>query len=188
MSLALAIGPISLLIIQRTINRGLRSGVYSGMGAALGDFTCALIAFYGGSLILEVVRGNEKYVQLFSSSVLLMIAIYIFIHSLRTYLRNPSLHSAAAHGGDLVSIFFFTLSNPLTIVSFLGFIGQLSGPQSLLKVLTLSFCVFAGSLPIQWLLACTTSLARRFFFTPKTILALNIASALGIAAFAFATL
>ena len=70
-------GPIGMLCIQRTLNKGRRSGLYTGIGAALSDFIYALLAGLGMSIIIDFVEDNEAQLQLIGSIVLLGFGIYI---------------------------------------------------------------------------------------------------------------
>ncbi len=70
-------GPIGMLCIQRTLNKGRKSGLYTGIGAALSDFVYALLAGLGMSMIIDFVENNQAQLQLFGSFVLLGFGIYI---------------------------------------------------------------------------------------------------------------
>ena len=41
---SIPMGPIGVLCIQRTLNKGRKSGFYSGLGAAAGDAVYSIIA------------------------------------------------------------------------------------------------------------------------------------------------
>lgn len=54
-TLAIAIGPIGLLIIDHAARGGLRMGLSSALGAASGDLTYALVALAAGVRVLPVL-------------------------------------------------------------------------------------------------------------------------------------
>ena len=64
------LGPVGVLCIQRTINKGKISGIYSGLGAATVDAAFALIAVLGLSFIIQFwvirrhARSNGKLISL----------------------------------------------------------------------------------------------------------------------------
>ena len=72
-------GPIGMLCIQRTLNKGRLSGLYTGIGAALSDFIYALLAGLGMSIIIDFVEDNEAILQLFGSIVLLGFGIVVLV-------------------------------------------------------------------------------------------------------------
>jgi len=52
--IAAPVGPVNLLCIRRTIEKGWRSGMISGLGAALADTAYGAIAGFGISLVIHV--------------------------------------------------------------------------------------------------------------------------------------
>lgn len=93
------LGPVGVLCIQRTLNKGRWYGFVTGIGAAMSDIFYALLTGYGMSFVFDYVNKNIFYLQLFGSVLLLAFGIYTFrsnpVHSLRpvstskgTYLHN----------------------------------------------------------------------------------------------------
>lgn len=114
-------GPIGMLCIQRTLNKGRAAGFFTGVGAALSDLLYSLLTGLGMSIIINFVEEHQSYLQIFGSVVLLGFGIYIA--------RNNPAKVLRAKGGrplknnyvqDLVSGFLFTLSNPLIIFLIIG--------------------------------------------------------------------
>ena len=123
------LGPVGVLCIQRTLNKGRWYGFVTGIGAALSDINYALITGYGMSFVFDYVNKNLFYLQLFGSVLLLAFGIY-------TFRSNPvrALRPVSANKGtylhNFLTAFFVTLSNPLIIFLFIGlfarfaFVGQ----------------------------------------------------------------
>ena len=55
-SLAIAIGPIALLIIHNGLNHGVSLAVRSGLGAATADLLYSIVAFIIGARVLEALN------------------------------------------------------------------------------------------------------------------------------------
>ena len=72
------LGPVGVLCIQRTLNKGRWYGFVTGIGAALSDIIYALITGYGMSFVFDYVNKNLFYLQLFGSVLLLAFGIYTF--------------------------------------------------------------------------------------------------------------
>src|SRR4029077_19214160 len=83
-TLALAIGPIALLIINYGISAGLRPAAAAGLGAALADLTYALVSFTIGSLVLARLVEHRQVLRLVSSVVLVALGLYLIASTVRT--------------------------------------------------------------------------------------------------------
>lgn len=113
------LGPVGVLCIQRTLNKGRWYGFVTGLGAALSDIAYALLTGYGMSFIFDYINKNIFYLQLFGSVMLLAFGIYTFrsnpVQSIRPVSSNKGTY---LH--NFVTAFFVTLSNPLIILLFIG--------------------------------------------------------------------
>lgn len=120
-------GPVGVLCIQRTLNKGRWYGFVTGLGAALSDIIYALITGYGMSFVVDFIENprNMFYLQLLGSVMLFIFGIY-------TFRSNPvqSIRPVSANKGTLVhnfvTAFFVTFSNPLIIFLFIGLFARFS--------------------------------------------------------------
>jgi len=117
------LGPVGVLCIQRTLNKGRAYGFVTGLGAALSDIIYALFTGYGMSFVFDFIQANIFYLQLIGSVMLLVFGIYTFrsnpVHSIRPVSSNKG---TLVH--NFVTAFFVTLSNPLIIFLFIGFFAR----------------------------------------------------------------
>jgi len=72
------LGPIGILVIQRTLNHGRTSGFYSGVGAALSDVVYAAFAGFGMALIIGIIKQHEIWIKLVGAIILVLLGIFIF--------------------------------------------------------------------------------------------------------------
>lgn len=112
-------GPVGVLCIQRTLNKGREYGLVTGLGAALSDIFYALITGLGMSFVVEFIeQPRTMYILQLVGSVLL------FGFGLFTYRSRPQLRKASNSRGTLmhnmVTAFLLTLSNPLIIFLFVA--------------------------------------------------------------------
>ena len=72
------LGPVGVLCIQRTLNKGRWYGFVTGLGASLSDIAYALLTGYGMSFVFDYINKNIFYLQLLGSIMLLLFGIYTF--------------------------------------------------------------------------------------------------------------
>lgn len=116
---SIPLGPIGVLVIQRTVNKNRIAGLMSGMGAALSDTLYAIIAGFSLTFIIDFIRAHEILFQGVGALVVLALGIHIFFKNPVTDLRRNRLRGNT-HFQDIVSSFLVTFSNPLTVFVFLA--------------------------------------------------------------------
>ena len=119
------LGPVGVLCIQRTLNKGRWYGFVTGVGAALSDICYALLTGYGMSFVFDYVNKNIFYLQLIGSAMLLAFGVYTFRSNPVKSLR-PSSGNKGTYLHNFVTAFFVTLSNPLIIFLFIGLFARFS--------------------------------------------------------------
>lgn len=118
-------GPVGILCIQRTLNKGRWYGFVTGIGAALSDILYALMAGFGMSFVMDLITqpSNRFWLQILGSAILLFFGIYSFFNN---PMRN--MHKSGNQKGTLLynglTAFAITFSNPLIIFLFLASFAQ----------------------------------------------------------------
>ena len=118
-------GPVGVLCVQRTLNKGRWYGFITGIGAAVSDMIYAAITGYGMSYVMDVLSNQQTkmYLQIVGSIMLLLFGLY-------TYRSDPTkkIHNSGNGKGTLwhngVTAFLVTFSNPLIIFLFLSCYAQ----------------------------------------------------------------
>ena len=164
-SIAAPVGPIGVLCIRRTLADGRLSGLVSGLGAATADALYGCVAGFGLTFISSFLVGQQLWLKLFGGLFLLYLGI-------KTLLSKPSEQAANAGGSGLfgayASTFLLTVTNPLTILSFVAIfagLGLANTSGSYGSALILVLGVFLGSAMWWLLLVGGVSLFRRRFNT-----------------------
>lgn len=116
---SIPLGPIGLLVIQRTLNKSRIAGLLLGMGAALSDTLYAIIAGFSLTFVVDFIRENEILFQSIGALIVLGVGIHIFFKNPATDLRRNRLQGNT-HFKDIIFSFLVTLSNPLTVFVFLA--------------------------------------------------------------------
>lgn len=112
-------GPVGILCIQRTLNKGRRPGFFTGFGAAISDLLYCLITGFGLSFIEDTLKENQLWIQLFGSIVLFAFSIYLFKKNPSKSLRKPD-NNKTSDRKDILGGFLFTFSNPLILFLIIG--------------------------------------------------------------------
>ena len=112
-------GPIGILCIQRTLNKGRWSGFVTGLGAALSDLIYALLTGLGMSIVIDFIEANQNILQILGSLVLVGFGLYL-------YRQNPAKNIRKANSSintftqDFITAFLLTFSNPLILFLYIG--------------------------------------------------------------------
>ena len=115
--IALPLGPVGLLCLQRSLYGGVRLGLLSGAAAALGDALYGAVAALGLSFVSDYLTDHRYLLQL-AGGVLLLAMGWITMR--RPYAPKRKERSYHHLAGAFVSIFLLTLTNPMTIFAFLA--------------------------------------------------------------------
>jgi threonine/homoserine/homoserine lactone efflux protein len=150
-SIAAVVGPIGLLCISRTLQRGFLYGLVTGLGAATADGIYGAIAAFGLTFIATFLVRWQIEVRLIGGIFL----VYLGIRACLSRPAEQSIQPGESHLlGVYVSTLFLTLTNPLTILSFAAVFAGLglgtAGRDNLAAGLV-SIGVFSGS-TAWWLL------------------------------------
>ena len=118
-------GPVGVLCIQRTLNKGRWYGFVTGIGAAVSDIIYALLSGLGMSFVMDLITNptNKFWLQIIGSIILLVFGICCFrANPTRKMHRSGNKKGSLLHNG--ITAFFVTFSNPLIIFLFIGTFAQ----------------------------------------------------------------
>jgi threonine/homoserine/homoserine lactone efflux protein len=171
-SIAAPVGPIGVLCIRRTLAEGRLTGFLSGMGAASADMFYGAVAAFGLTAVQNVLLGQSIWLRIGGG-------IFLLVLGVKTFFSRPAGASAKSARGGLfgayLSTFFLTITNPLTILSFLAIfaglrLAETNGGYTSATVMVLG--VFLGS--AAWWLALSTGVSfLREKFTPALLIWVN---------------
>lgn len=162
-TVAAPVGPIGILCINRTLSKGRLTGFVSGLGAASADAIYGCIAAFGLTFITSFLISQKLWLQLIGGLFLCYLGI-------QTYRSRPAGHAASARGGGLLksytSVFFLTVTNPMTILFFIGIFSGIGLGKSSFDMgtaLLMVTGVFLGSAAWWLSLSFGVSLFRKKF-------------------------
>lgn len=142
-------GPVGVLTIQRTLNKGRWYGMITGCGAALSDIIYALITGLGMSFVMDLITSpqNKFVLQLSGSILLLVFGIYCFRAD-----PTKKIHHSGKKKGTLIQNgitgFLVTFSNPLIIFLFMACFAQFAFiiPDRPVEMTFGYICIVVGAL------------------------------------------
>lgn len=158
LAVAAPVEPIGLLCIQRTMTHGRVIGFISGLGAATADALYGLIAGLGFTAVTHFLLEQQTWIRFIGGLFLAYLGI-------RTFRAKAAHTPAQARGRNALtaylSVLFLTLSNPMTILSFLAVFSSLGiSPSSVFLFLS---GVFFGSAVWWFCLSGMVGLFRQRF-------------------------
>jgi len=190
--IAAQVGAIGMLCIQRSLSRGFCSGFATGIGAACADAVYGLLGALGVAGIVTALPTLTVVLKAAGGAFLVWMAWSIAREA-------PAAPSAAQESSrapvtrDFLTTFALTLSNPLTILSFIAAFAAL-GPLSATPggqgvtgwrtVAPMVMGVFAGS-AVWWLCLSGVTAALRTKLPLAFTRGISLFSAVAIAVFGF---
>jgi threonine/homoserine/homoserine lactone efflux protein len=150
-SIAAPVGPVGILCLQRTLQRGQWHGFVAGLGAATADAIYGSMAAFGLTTITGYLTAQTVWLRLGGAIFLGYLGVKIFLT------RAAKISPAPSPGGwtaAYVSTFMVTLTNPMTILAFAAIftgLGLAETTRNYASAAWLVLGVFSGS-ALWWLL------------------------------------
>ena len=182
--IAAPVGPVNLLCIRRTLEKGWKSGMVSGLGAALADTLYGAIAGFGITLAIQFLIREEFWIRLVGGILLMVIGVVYYRRPSRSLEAGPNVSSV---NSDFVSAFLLNVTNPTTVLSFLAVLATLGiGRQRPLWQTSLLVAgIFCGSM-IWWTILVSAANRLRSRITDRTMRWMDHVAAIAIGGFGLA--
>ncbi len=114
------LGPMGVLIIQKTLQKGALAGFIAGMGAACADLFYATVAAFGLGFVINIIQTHELVLQIIGGIFLIIVGLKIYFDNPLKQIRMKKRVSKTGLLGDFLTLFFLTVSNPVAIVVFMA--------------------------------------------------------------------
>jgi threonine/homoserine/homoserine lactone efflux protein len=153
LTLAVPVGPIALLCIQRAVTDGRLHGILSGIGVATADSLYAGVTFFGLTAISGLIIAHQFSLRLAAGVVLMLVGIRIFL-SIPAPLSVKTEHGTYLK--DYLSMVAIAIANPLTLIFFVAILpgfGVVFHENSVLSASEFVGGVFFGS-TLWWIILC----------------------------------
>jgi threonine/homoserine/homoserine lactone efflux protein len=146
--IAAPVGPVNIICIQRTLERGFWGGFAAGIGAVIADGMIAAVAAFGITAISGVMDSYQKEIQFVGGLIMMAFGVKLYMAKPRiavprrtsfTQLRRivdwvperlrPALRfqiwRLLPHAGVTTQTFFLTITNPGAILGLFAIVGGL---------------------------------------------------------------
>ena len=184
-------GPTGILVIQRTLNKGLLPGLFTGLGAVLSDLFYALLSTFAVSLIVGWIEDNQP-ILLFTAGILIAsYGVYLWRSNPASALNSKEANNAKlpievrtiskVPGWSVMKFFFsgfgLTVSNPAIVFFFLMLFSRVGfifvAAENHWGVYILFFISIAAGAVCWWLLITWLIDKIRNHFRLKTLKVIN---------------
>ncbi|MBX2805031.1 MAG: LysE family translocator [Hyphomicrobiales bacterium] len=167
------VGPVNIVCIQRTLERGFWGGLAAGLGAVLADGVIAAGAAFGLTAISGIMSDNQQVIQLVGGLIIVGFGVKLYFakpkltqqkqtswaqlrrivdwvpEKLRPALRFQ-VWRVLPHASVIPQTFFLTITNPGAILGLFAIIGGIGsvigGIKSYVEALILVFSIMFGSM------------------------------------------
>lgn len=176
------VGPVLLMIIQKTLTLGKRAAISAGIGSALADTVYAAIGLLTLSLIADFINEHQAVIMLVGAAIIGFIGTKILFKKIEFEISSPDKGiSLVSHG---VQTFTSAMSNPAALAFMLGLLTMfnLSPERVGAPMWALLLAVCAGE-SLYWFFVVYV-LARFVHLKPTTLQLISRIAGVGICIFA----
>ena len=180
-TIAMAVGPITLLVVRRTIEHGGIYGFVSGLGVAAADATYGAIAAFGLTALTNVLVAAHAVLGLVGGAIIVLIGL----RTMATRASGPAQDTQRPGlAAAFASIYALTMTNPLTIVLYAGVFAAigLGAGGGIVDAAVVTLAVLIGS-GLWWVVLCSTVAWLRGRVSASALLWVNRVSGAALVVF-----
>ncbi len=152
------VGPIAILVIQKSLSKGHKAGFVSGLGASVVDTIYAFIAIFALAFAQQLIEKHQNMILLVGGIVLAIVGLTMaFSNPFRKMKADGESTVSPKDFGQAVAMGF---SNPMAIVvmfTLFAFFGLANDAPHTWKIAPIILSVSAGSVTywfsLSWLLS-----------------------------------
>ncbi len=180
LTIAAAVGPIAILVMNYGLRLGAWAGLRSGAGAATADLLYAVAALTIGSAVAAAIGPWRREFEIVAALALIVFAAWM---AWGVFKPAKPVEARPTAPRPYLTTLALTAVNPLTVILFLGFTGRIPPGAGLAQQVMVALVLALGSLIVQSAFALGGAGLGKVLADPRWIRRLNMLSAVGIAAF-----
>lgn len=117
---SMPLGPIGIILINRTLKRGILSGFISGLGLAVADTILAFLAAFGFTVILGFIEKERFIISLIGGGLILGAGLKVFFSNpVKDFRKKDKVNKSLWR--DFYSVVVLAFTNPFTVFVFVAF-------------------------------------------------------------------
>ncbi len=117
-AVAAPVGPIGLLCIRFTLEKGRLAGFCAGLGAAIADTIFAAIGIFGVTAVKTLIESERFWLELGGGIFLVLFGLNLMRK--KPVMKDPGGAVPQTLFADFLKTLILTLANPSTILSFMA--------------------------------------------------------------------
>lgn len=164
------VGPVAILVVQKTLSKGYKAGFITGLGASVVDTLFAVIAVFALAVTQEFLNAHQVVILLAGGAILIGIGLSMSLKDPFRKMRSDGTSKASAT--DFLQALFMTISNPgaiFVMLALFAFFGITDDSPSSWRVAPILLSVAGGSVTYWFLLSWGLGRFRNKF-TMNTLL------------------
>ena len=148
--IAMPVGPVNLLVLQRAVERGFLGGLAAGLGVMLGDGLIALLSALGVNAISGAVKHHRTAVQIIGGLALIGAGLKLWLNRPEIVTQAQAEKATLAdYVWDIPQTFLLTITNPGAVLGLIAIFGGISSfveVDTYIDVFTMVAAIMGGSL------------------------------------------
>lgn len=146
-------GPVGFLCVKRTLVFGFKRGFISALGSIFADMVFAFIIVFGFREVHYFFENYEKYLAVLGGGAMIIMG---FLGFMQKEIKEPTKIQV---GGDFLSAFFLTITNPILLASYSALFAFFSKNMSMFKysAFVFLFGVLLGALSWWFIFTMVTA-------------------------------
>jgi threonine/homoserine/homoserine lactone efflux protein len=168
-------GPIAILVVQKTLSKGQRAGFFTGLGASVVDTIYALIAIFALAFAQSFIHAHENIIYLAGGTILVGIGLSMALSNPFRRRKKAEEKKSSFSSTDFLQAIAMGISNPMAIFvifALFGFVGITNDDPTSWNVAPIILSVSAGTV-CYWLFLTWALSHFRDKFSLRTILWLS---------------
>lgn len=168
-------GPIGMLVIQRTLDKGRWPAFFTGIGASISDMFYCILTGAGIAFITDFINSQQLWIQIVGSIVLAIFGVILFRKNPSRQLKGPHGPTPNTPWKDIVSGFLLTFSNPLILFFIIGLFARFNFllPHFRFYHYILGYLFIAVGAVAWWMLITSIVSKMRTHFNVRSLYLIN---------------
>lgn len=148
------VGPVAILVVQKTLSKGYKAGFITGLGASVVDTLYAVVAVFALAATQKFLNEHQLVILIAGGAILVGIGLSMALKDPFRKMRADGTSKASAT--DFLQAVFMTISNPgavFVMLALFAFFGITDTSSSSWRVAPLLLSVAGGSVAYWFLLS-----------------------------------